>query len=223
MGTFGDWRSGNQNQNNKRTLGNLPGSSASRTVQFKYKYVVGYCGKKGSGTAPTFTLTVGGTKRWSRTLNLKTEDYPYDRGCGGDRNKYSPTQTATFYVPKNTKAQSIVLALTIRSRNLHVVGQGIFVSNCAGGGGSPKCPGDFNGDKRVDAKDLLNLLGRFAAEKSHTYLGPHKGTNYNKLQGKRTMCTGDLQGDGALDVLDLLELLKLFDTTAYKSKTCGKC
>merc|ERR1712166_1735664 len=108
-------------------------------------------------------------------------------------------------VPKNTKAQSIVLALTIRSRNLHVVGQGIFVSNCAGGGGAKKCPGDFN------------------AEKSHTYLGPHKGTNYNKLQGKRTMCTGDLQGDGALDVLDLLELLKLFDTTAYKSKTCGKC
>ena len=75
----------------------------------------------------------------------------------------------------------------------------------------------------MDAKDLLNLLGRFAAEKSHTYLGKHKGTNYNKLQGKRTMCTGDLQGDGALDVLDLLELLKLFDTTAYKSKSCGKC
>ena len=53
--------------------------------------------------------------------------------------------------------------------------------------------------------------------------GTGKVTNQKKHSGKRTMCTGDLQGDGALDVLDLLELLKLFDTTAYKSKTCGKC
>jgi len=85
------------------------------------------------------------------------------------------------------------------------------------------CPGDFNGDNRVDAKDLLSLLGRFAAEKSHTYMGKHKGTKYNKLQGKRTMCTGDLQGDGALDVLDLLKLLQLYDTPAYRSSKCDRC
>merc|ERR1712166_841611 len=156
VGTFKDWRSGNQNVSNTKTLGNLPGSSASRTVQFKYKYVVGYCGKKGEGSAPTFTLTVGGTKRWSRILNLKTEDYPYDRGCGGDRNKYSPTQTATFTVPKNTKAQSIILALTIKSRNLHVVGQGVFVF-----GKRTMCTGDLTGDSSLDVMDLLEILKLF--------------------------------------------------------------
>ena len=88
----------------------------------------------------------------------------------------------------------------------HLELQGVIVnhSSCAGGG---KCPGDFNGDNRVDAKDLLNLLGRFAAEKSHTYMGKHKGTKYS-MPWLRSMCTGDLQGDGALDVLDLLKLLQ---------------
>ena len=75
----------------------------------------------------------------------------------------------------------------------------------------------------MDAKDLLSLLGRFAAE-NHYIHGTLKGKHpvYKKLAAKRSMCTGDLTGDGALDVLDLLELLRLFGST-YKNIACGKC
>ena len=86
------------------------------------------------------------------------------------------------------------------------------------------CRADFNADKTVDAKDLLSLLGRFAAENQKIIHGTLKGKHpvYKKLTAKRSMCTGDLTGDGALDVLDLLELLKLFGST-YKNIACGKC
>jgi len=84
------------------------------------------------------------------------------------------------------------------------------------------CPGDFNGDKQIDAKDLLSLLGHFAASNRGVVSGTGKVTNQKKHSGKRTMCTGDLTGDKALDVLDLLKLLQLFGTK-IAAKTCAKC
>ena len=93
------------------------------------------------------------------------------------------------------------------------------------GSAAKPCIGDFNADKVVDAKDLLNLLGRFAAANSHKYTGTDAGKRikHKKFSGKRTMCTGDLTGDSSLDVMDLLEILKLFGTTTPKNKSCGKC
>jgi len=110
----------------------------------------------------------------------------------------------------------------------------LYVAVPGGGGGSGGkiCTGDFNGDNTVDAKDLLNLLGRFAAEKSHSFqVGGGTGTkngwdhhknklpSYNKHSGgKRGVCKGDLTNDNDLDVLDLLKLLQLFG-----KRTSGKC
>merc|ERR1712216_365855 len=99
VGNFGDWRSGNQYQNNARNLGTIPRATAAQTLTFKYKYVLGYCPRKGKGNGPTLTVKVAGKTVWTKTIDVRTADYPYDRGCGGAPNKYSPTQTASFTAP----------------------------------------------------------------------------------------------------------------------------
>merc|ERR1712166_1678312 len=54
------------------------------------------------------------------------------------------------------------------------------------GSAAKPCIGDFNADKVVDAKDLLNLLGRFAAANSHKYTGTDAGKRIKpkKFSGK---------------------------------------
>ena len=127
-------RSGNQHQTGTKTMGNLAAASHDRQLAFAYKYVVGYCRSgKGSGTGPKLTITVGGTEVWSRQLQLSSEDYPYDGGCGGRSNNYSPTQSSAFKVPANVGG-SAVLKMQCWDRNIHVVGEGI---SCSSGGVIP--------------------------------------------------------------------------------------
>ena len=96
-GEFPDWRAGNARGENTRTVcADDVNIAAGTTVAFKYKYVVGYCGKKGEGIGPTLTLIVAGKEVWKKQIDLKTADYPWDGGCGGNPRNYSPTQTATF-------------------------------------------------------------------------------------------------------------------------------
>jgi hypothetical protein len=135
VGNFGDWRSGNQYQNNARNLGTVPRATAAQTLTFKYKYVLGYCPGKGKGNGPTLTVKVAGKTVWTKTIDVRTADYPYDRGCGGAPNKYSPTQTASFTAPAAGGAAR--LELTVRNRNIHVVGMGMCAA--AGGPAAKKC------------------------------------------------------------------------------------
>ena len=124
LGTFGDVRSGNQQHTGGKTMGTLPASSAIRTVAFKYKYVVGYCSKKGQGTGPVLSIKVSGQEVWSRQLKLASDDYPYDKNCGGNPKNYSPVQTSLMTIPAGV-AGTVHLSMVAKDRNIHVVGLGM--------------------------------------------------------------------------------------------------
>ena len=130
LGTFGDTRSGNQHHIGGRTLGTLPASSSIRTVVFKYKYVVGYCSRKGHGTGPVLSIKVSGRQLWTRQIKLASEDYPYDGGCGGNPHNYSPVQTSLMTIPAGVGG-SVHLSMAVKDRNIHVVGLGISCSSAA--------------------------------------------------------------------------------------------
>jgi len=59
----------------------------------------------------------------------------------------------------------------------------------------PQCPGDLNGDNRVDLSDLAQLLGRYGVTSGMTYYD------------------GDLDGDGDVDLNDLAALLGYYGVT----------
>jgi len=88
------------------------------------------------------------------------------------------------------------------------------------------CNGDFNGDEEVDASDLLDILGRFAALGTYKH-GHAKGIGWHPQTPKYAkttleMCTGDLTLDQKLDTRDLLKLLQLYGSL-FKKGTCGCC
>ena len=87
------------------------------------------------------------------------------------------------------------------------------------------CLGDFNGDEAVDASDLLDILGRFAALGTYAH-GHTSGTGWHPQTPKYAktsleMCTGDLTLDQKLDTRDLLKLLQLYGSL-FKKGTCGQ-
>ena len=72
-------------------------------------------------------LNVGSKQVWKRQLDLTTEDYPYDTGCGASaeiENKYSPEQIAKFSIPEGVGG-SAVLIMIGTDRNIHVLGNGL--------------------------------------------------------------------------------------------------
>ena len=99
-------------------------SGGSKTIQFRYKYVLGSCSKKGRGTGPTLALTIGSKEVWTKQISATTEDYPYDASCGGGPTAYSPMRTATFTV-KGPVTGAVVLKAKQADRSIHVVGLGM--------------------------------------------------------------------------------------------------
>ena len=127
IGKFDDTRSGGQHQTKTLELGNIKPPPEAWTYNFKYKYIIGYCTTKGKGNGPTLQLNVGSKQVWKRQLDLNTEDYPYDTGCGASaeiESKYSPEQTAKFSIPKGVGG-SMVLTMIGTDRNIHVLGNGL--------------------------------------------------------------------------------------------------
>jgi hypothetical protein len=51
LGHFRDWRAGNSHQVGKKILGSLalPATTGSKTLHFRFKYVLGYCASRGHG------------------------------------------------------------------------------------------------------------------------------------------------------------------------------
>ena len=132
LGEFWDWRAGNNWTTGTKTLGTLPLSNPARShvVRFAYKYVVGYCsGAKGQGDAPVMTLLLDGAAVWTHTVDLATQDYPYERRCtGGCPTCYSPVQQVVFTIPADSsRAPTVTVALRVemKSRNMHVVGSSL--------------------------------------------------------------------------------------------------
>ena len=146
-GTFREWRAGNQHQTHSHYIGKLPASKTTQTLVFKYRYIVGYCGRKGLGTGPKLSITVGSTQRWTTQIDLTKADYPYDRGCGGAPNKFSPITTSRpFTLPAHEARETVTLKVTMADRNLHVIGLGIFDAKCGSGVHQPSTglpPSDF--------------------------------------------------------------------------------
>ena len=130
LGTFSDVRSGNQHDMGGKDMGTLLSSSSTRTVTFRYKYVVGFCSKKGKGTGPVLSITVGGKKVWTLQLDLAVQDYPYDKKCGGGPKNYSPVQSSRIKIPAGVGGK-VHLSMTVKDRNIHVVGYGV---SCAPAG-----------------------------------------------------------------------------------------
>ena len=63
------------------------------------------------GNGPTLQLNVGSKQVWKRQLDLNTEDYPYDTGCGASaeiENKYSPEQEQSPTLLANVIDEKIV-------------------------------------------------------------------------------------------------------------------
>merc|ERR1712166_1413496 len=80
--------------------------------------------------------------------------------------------------------------------------------------------------EEVDASDLLDILGRFAALGTYKH-GHAKGIGWHPQTPKYAkttleMCTGDLTLDQKLDTRDLLKLLQLYGSL-FKKGTCGCC
>ena len=112
------------------TLGNIEQAEQAWGYTFQFKYFIGYCKKRGRGTGPTLKIKLGTEEVWKRQLDLKIEDYPYDKRCGAPAavsKKYSPWQTAYFIIPKNVGG-SLTLTLIGTDRNIHVLGNGLQCS-----------------------------------------------------------------------------------------------
>ena len=112
------------------TLGNIEQAQQAWGYTFQFKYINGYCKKRGQGTGPTLKIKVGMEEVWKRQLDMKTEDYPYDAWCGAPAavsKKYSPLQTAHFSIPKDVGGP-LTLTLIGTDRNIHVLGNGLQCS-----------------------------------------------------------------------------------------------
>lgn len=98
------------------------------------------------------------------------------------------------------------------------------ISGCAMGGqhdvrahdfcqsGPKTCIGDFNGDLKVAASDLLDLL------KVYGLSDPNK-----KKALLRGPCGGDLSEDGVQDVSDVLVMLQVYGSVYPRNPGCRKC
>ena len=125
MGIFRDTRSGNQRQRRDLHIGQWSAKKYDSKFVFEFKYVIGYCRRKGHGTGPHLELLVGNKNVWKFQIDLKNEDYPYDRSrhCGGAPNKYSPWNKKEFTIPANVGGK-MIFRMIGTDRNIHVVGNG---------------------------------------------------------------------------------------------------
>lgn len=92
-------------------------------IKFDWQYVIGLCQTKGTGTSPIVKLLINNHTKWITSIDLATEDYPYERrcgGCGGCSINNSPKQTISVDIIGLSQNHVLKWQFITRDRNISI-------------------------------------------------------------------------------------------------------
>lgn len=140
-------RSGGQNEESSATQTTFPPIPAgTASFNFEWDYLMGYCATKGTVTAPIVKLILGDDPDmpiWTSSIDLATQDYPYDLACDGGHDNFSPKKSVSVDISQLSGSVTLQWKFTTADRNIHIRPTSMMFCDSAGpddtgglGGGS---------------------------------------------------------------------------------------